>query len=236
MSEEINEVQENGGARRSGGLSFVKLFILLAIIVVIIVAGYFVAKKFGGSVAVVNGQAISRTVYDRRYGELAATVTAQGQSATSTEMQSAIKAQTLEDLINETLLLQSAEKEGIKANQTSVDAAYNQSKNQFTNPDDYEKALKSQGLTDGTFKETLTKNNIIQQYLAAHVDVSSATASDREIQELYDQVASVNKTVPPLKDVRSEVENQIVSQKQKALIVTFINQLKASSTIERLIK
>lgn len=241
MSEETIVSQQETTKKRSG-LSLFKLFVFIVIVVAVIAAVYFVLKQganiIGGgeAVALVNDQKISRAAYDARYAQLVAIVTAQGQSATTTETQTAIKNQTLENLITETLLLQTADKEGIKAKAEEVDAVFTQNKSQFPDETAFEKALADQGYTNNTFKTFLTRDNIIRQYLTAHIDVSLAQATEKEIKTLYDQAAANDKTIPPLSEVRAQVENQIIQMKQQQLIANFVQQLKASSTIETLLK
>ena len=151
-------------------------------------------------------------------------------------MQATIKTQTLDNLINETLILQAAGKEGISASTTMINTQLAQTKSQFADTAAYEKALTVQGFTDSTFMDSLTRNNIIQQYLAAHINTSSATASPAEIKALYDQVVTTNKSVPPLDQVKTQVEQQIIQQKQQTLVNNYITQLRASSTIQTLLK
>lgn len=239
MAEETMGGQQETAKKRSG-LSFFKLFVFIVIVVAIIVAGYFLIKQNGGviggeAVAIVNGEKILRSIYDDRYSQLAATVTFQGQSATTTEMQATIKNQTLDNLVTEALLLQAADQEGIKVKEEEIDALFSQNKSQFPDEAAFEKALTDQGYTDSTFKEFLTRTNIIQQYLTAHVDTSSAIATAEEVKTLYNQAAANDKTIPPLSEIRTQVENQIIQQKQQLLITNYIQQLRASSTVETLI-
>lgn len=221
-----------------------KLIIIVLIIAAALVAGYFLTTSQGGLtsgavtnvVALVNKQQISRAEYDGRYAQLASSIVAQGQSATSTEMQEKIKTQTLDNLITETLLLQTADKKGIKATEEQVNTAFTQNKAQFPDEAAFQKELVAQGLTETTFREFLTKNIAIRQYLTASVDLSSATTTKAEVKAFYDQAAAQNKNVPPLAQVRTQVENQIVQQKQQELVANFIKQLRASSTVEILLK
>lgn len=235
MSEEATVESQPETAKKRSGLSFTRLFVFLIIIVIIVAAGYFLAGDGGEAVAVVNGQKIARSIYDGRYAQLAAVVASQGQSATSTEIADEIKKQTLDNLVTETLLLQEADKEGIKVNTEEVNTQFTQSKAQFADDAAFQKALTDQGYIEGTFREFLTRGNIIQQYLLAHVDMSSAAATEEEVKNLYNQASASGTNVPPLEQVRAQVESQIVQQKQQVLITNFVNQLKASSTIETLI-
>ena len=128
-----------------------------------------------------------------------------------------------------------AEKENIKANEEAINTQLAQSKSQFADEDTFAKELTAQGFTKSTFRKFLTLNNIIQQYLAVHIDISSATASQEEVTALYNQAAAGNANIPPLAEIRTQVENQIVQTKQQQLVTKFIEQLKASSVIETLI-
>ena len=241
MTEETT-VNQQETPKKGSGLSFVKLSVFIVIVAAVIAAGYFVIKQGvgivggGEAVALVNNQKISRGIYDERYAQLAASITAQGQSATTTETQTAIKNQTLDNLITETLLWQAADKEGIKAKTEEVDAVFTQNKSQFADEAAFEKALTAQGFTTGTFKEFLTRDNIIRQYLTANIDTSSLTATTAEIKTLYDQAAANDETIPKLSEVSDQIKNQIIQLKQQQLIANFIQTLKASSTIETLLK
>ena len=237
MSEQTTENVPQGGSG-SKVLGAIVLIIALAAI-----AYYFVTVKPGvvqpasaEAVATVNGQDVTRTQYDARYAQIVATVTAQGQSATTTAAETAIKNQAIDDLVTEALVMQAATKEGIKADDTAVNTQITQAKANFADTATYEKALSAQGFTDATFKDAVSRTNIIQQYLKAHVNVSSATASAAEIKALYDQAVKNDKTIPPLAQVKTQVENQIVQQKQQQLVTAFIQTLKASSTVNILLK
>ena len=233
MAEETTATEQVTTAR---GLSVGKLIGVVAVVAILAGAGYYAMNRGGSAVAIVNGQKISMGEYSARYALLAASVAAQGQSATTTEMQNTIKAQTIDNIVTETMLLQAAAKEGIKADDKVVSDLFEQNKKQFADNAAFEKALTTQGYTDTTFKEYLTRTNIIQQYLAKHLDVTTLKATDAEVNALYAQVAANNKSVPPLKEVRTQVENQILQQKQQQLISTYITQLRASSTISILLK
>jgi hypothetical protein len=234
MSEETTE-NNQAVEKKQSKFSFFRYFIILVIIAIIAgAAGYFFNNK-NGAVAIVNGQKIARSLYNERYAQLSAAVASQGRSATTTEMQTLIKTQTLDNLTSEALLLEAAGKENIKADTTAVDTQFAKDKSGFTDATAFEKALTSQGFTDSSYKEALIRNNIIQQYLAKHIDIASVKATPAEVRALYDQSIVGSTNVPPFAEVKAQVENQIIQQKQQQLISTFIQQLKASSTIQTLI-
>ncbi|OHA15557.1 MAG: hypothetical protein A3H57_01910 [Candidatus Taylorbacteria bacterium RIFCSPLOWO2_02_FULL_43_11] len=234
MSEETTGSQEAATQKKSF-FSFKKIIIAIILIAGIAVAVYFYMNS-AVAVAVVNGQKITKSEYDERYAALAAGIVAGGQSATTTEMMTQIKTQTIDNLVTEALLLQAAAKEGVKSDSTAVDTQFSSSKSQFADDSAFTKALTDGGYTADTFKSYLTRANIIQQYLTSHIDVNTAAASNAEVTSLYEQVAAVDKTVPPLSEIKSQVEAEIVRQKQQMLVTDYISKLRASSTIEILLK
>lgn len=233
MSEGTMENRQGAGQKQSGLGGIIGVLVLVAAVVG---AGYFFVSQANAAVAIVNGEKITRGQYNEHYAQLVANVTLQGGSATSTEVQAVIKEQTLDDLITESLLLQAAGSKGTTANVESIDAEIAQSKAQFADDAAFKKALTERGFTDSTFKSALTKTNIIQQYLQAELDLSSATSTPAEVKALYDQVAATNPGLPALAEIRDQVESQIVQEKQQHLISDYIAELKASSKIEILLK
>jgi hypothetical protein len=234
MSEETPEVKETTEKKRSG-ISLFKVLAFLLIITAVGFGGYMLIGKMGGeAVAVVNGQKILLSEYTERYNQLASSVTAQGLNATSTEMQTALKKQTLDNLVNEALVLQAAEKQGIKVKETEVDTRISDTKAQVGEA--YDSVLKAQGYTEESFRDFVEKGNIVQQYLGTQIDVSSAVASDEEIEALYNQAKLANKDLPSLSEVRAQVEAQIVQEKQQKLVADYIAKLKSESQVEILLQ
>jgi len=228
----------------SSGSSFPKPLAIIVVIAAIAALVYFFATSdgnggvnhgIGDAVAVVNGQEITQSQYDERYAQLAAVVESQGQLTTGADIQELIKSQATDSLIVEAVLLDAAEKDGMTANEDEISAEFANSKSQFPDDAAFQEALIAEGYTEETLMEGITKNNIIQQYLDANVDDSSITATDEEIQDLYDQSIIGSENVPALEEVRSQVEAQVVLQKRGALLDEFIQELRDSSDIEILI-
>lgn len=235
MSEEqIENDKPEQAPNRSGWLK-TRSVVIIVIVAVLVVAGYFIFSPNFKAVAEVNGQVISRAAYNERYRELQAYLISNGQSATSTEAQAAIKQQAIDGLVNETLLLSLAKKEGIVAKDDEINSQITQAKAKFKDNAAFEDAIKVQGLTDSSFKDNVVKQNIIQQYLVAHLDFSSATSTDKEVTAFYQQASASGGNIPPLSQVRSQIEAQIVQQKQQQIISQYIQALRASSTVKILI-
>jgi hypothetical protein len=220
--------------KKKGGM--LGKIILIIIVLAVIGGGVYYANNSTKAAAVVNGETISMAEYTERFNRIAATITAQGGSATTTEMQTAIKNEALKNLVDEELVLQAAKKENIVAKSSEVDTQLSQTKTQFGDDTKYKDALTKQGYNETTFRDFLTRMNIVQQYLAAHVSTSTVKASETEVKSLYDQAKQVNKNLPPLASVRAQVEQQIVTQKQQQLVDAEVEKLRSASKIEILVK
>ncbi len=233
MTSESAPAENTASAKRGGG--FLKI-VLVIIVLALIGGGVYSLMGSREAMAVVNGIKIPMSAYQERFDRLEATIIAQGGSATSTEVQTAMKNDTIKNLIDEELVLQAAGKEGIKANEDQINTQQAQSRSSFADEAKYQEALQKQGYTEKTFREFLTRMNIIQQYLIAHVSTSSANASESEIKSLYDQAKAVDKSIQPLSEVRPQVEQKIIAQKQQQLVNAEVEKLRTASQIEILIK
>ena len=212
--------------------SFFRKLVWLIIIAAIIFGGYSVFQNQAKAVAIVNGEKITQGQYQKKFSQIQKYLESQGQSATSTEMAGLIGKQAIQDLVNETLLLQKAREEKIEADVGVVDAQLKQTKSQFPDDAAYQKALGDQGYTEASFRETIRLQNIVQQYLTSNIDMSLATTTAAEIKQFYDQSTAGGGTVPPLEEVRTQIEAELLRQKQQNLISQYIAGLTASSTIE----
>lgn len=237
MSEETTQTETQAEESTSKPRSFIGRIVKLVVIVAIIaVAGYYVSSVFGGTVATVNGERITKGEYEAYYAKATAILAAQGVDVTTEETKALLKKQSIDDLVVETLVLQKADEEGIVSDAGVVDTQIEESKKQFADEAAFQAELTKQGFTEKTFKETLLRQNIIQQYLAKHVDVSGATPTEAEIQAVYKQAAAANKDLPALSEVRTLVEGEVVRQKQQTLVAAYLNTLKEASEIEILLK
>src|SRR3989338_7260117 len=188
MSEESTGVSTpNVNVNVKGKGSFFRKLVWLIIIAAIIFGGYSLFQNQAKAVAIVNGEKITQGQYQKKFSQIQRYLESQGQSATSTEMAGLIGKQAIQDLVNETLLLQKAREENIEADAGVVDAQLKQTKSQFRDDAAYQKALSDQGYAEASFRETVRLQNIIQQYLTSNIDMSLATTTAAEIKQFYDR-------------------------------------------------
>lgn len=213
--------------------------------VVVVAAGWYILSRpasdksaavtgANDTVATVNGIAITRSQLTAMESQIAAQ---QGVAATSTAVQAQFQTAALDSLIGQVLLEQAAKPAGVTASSTDVDAQLASAKAQFKTPDDYEKALAAQGMTEDDLRAQISKGLVLNAYLERQLNLSTATATDAEIQAAYKEIASqqTGTTIPPLSQVRDQVARMIVQQKQQVSINAYITQLRSTANIQILI-
>jgi hypothetical protein len=225
-------------------------FLPTALLVVVLAGGgyYFYGKSKaseGGnvsngnvaSVAMVNGTAISKEAYDIQLASAVASYKAQGVDVTNAEKLTEIKKQVLINLVNNELLAQAVSAAGIKSNPDEVEKQFQLLLTQTGGADKFKEELAKNNLTESQLRENISKQLAIQAYLLKNVDVNSISVTDDEIEKFYDdyskaQKASGQKTVPALKEISEQIKQQLVSNKQQALVSAYIDGLQKKAKIE----
>ena len=186
------------------------------------------------TVATVNGTSITRSQLIVSESQFAAQ---QGLVATSTAVQAQFQSNALDSLIGMTLLEQAAQKAGIIASSTEIDARLASTKAQFSTQAEYDKALTTQGMTEVELRTQISRNLVINSYLDQQLHLASTTATSAEIQSAYKQIASqqTGTTTPPLSQVRDQVAQMVVQQKQQTSVNAYVTQLRSGANIQILI-
>lgn len=244
--EEQQKCEVGTGESKKGG--FGKLPILILVILVL-VAGYYFWESRGESpavynltasttaVALVNGEEITRAEYDTYSAQLTSSFKAQGVDVASSTVQDFVKQQTLDSLVSLAVVKQEATKENIQVSDTEVEAALAKTKANFSNSSDFAKAIAAEGFIEATLKESFAKSLLFEKYISAHVNLTAVKATAKEVEDSYNQsiAGSQGKNIPTLAEVRSQIEQEVILQKQQALIGEYLKKIIGSSKVEILI-
>lgn len=187
-----------------------------------------------GPVARVNGTEISQEEYEESVGNIAETARAQGADLTDESVKTEIKTQALEALINTELLVQAAASAGIAASDEAVQTEYDGIVAQFGGQEALQAQLISYNISEETLREDIAEQLTIQAYLDTTVDTSTITVTDEEIQEFYDSLSGTQQ-LPELASIRDQIEAELQSQKEQALVVDLLTQLRADAQVETLV-
>lgn len=227
--------------------------IIAAVVIIAILAGaYFYFTKYKapmetdqtasgveipeGPVARVNGVEVTGEKYGSAIAELAQNATAQGADMNDPNVQNAIAQEALTIVVNTELLVQAAEAAGHAASEEAVQTEYDAIVTQVGGEEAFTAALASVALTDTELRSNIKDQIAIRAFIDASVDVEGITVTDEEVQALYDQAAASGVgELPPLADIKPQVEAQVRATKEQELVAAFIESLKGEADIEVLI-
>jgi hypothetical protein len=214
-----------------------KIISALVIVVAVVAGGWYALSGHGSNtvVATVNGAPITSRQLSLAELQVASE---QGITATSTAAQAEFQSPALDLLIGQVLLEQAAEQAGVMGSSTAVTAQLAAAKAGFSTQSEYEQALAAHGMTEADLRTQISTNLLINTYLDQHLNLLTATATDAEIQAAYNLVSSQQsgKTpVPPLAQVRPQVAQMVVQQKQQQSVDAYVAQLRSAATIKILI-
>ena len=91
------------------------------------------------------------------------------------------------------------------------------------------------GVTEESLRRDIENEFLIQGLFDANIDSANLTASEEEIFFLYNQAGGEAAGLPPMADIRDQIEAQVIFDKEQELISAFIEELRADATIEVLI-
>ncbi|SFL23243.1 foldase protein PrsA [Paenibacillus sp. 1_12] len=149
--------------------------ILLLLVVFITYVFLYPPVSKGESIAKVNGISIAK---EQLYN---AVMEADGKKA-------------LQNLIDQELIQQEAQKAGVHVEQTEIDSALESTKGQFSTEDEFNQALDNYGMTLASLKQNLQTQLTIEKILEPQV-----TVTDDEIKKYYDENLETLKTPEQVK-------------------------------------
>ncbi len=242
-SEAVSQMSE---PKRSGGA---KYFIAI-IIVVLIVLGvlYFLEKEgrsstniFGAlleqqyasaAVAMVNGESITNkdlTAGIRQFSQVAA---AQGADTEDPTVQASIRSQALEIMVNTELLLQAAAAQGIVVTDEEVVTRLSELVAQIGGEEAMHERMAALGVDEERLHRDVRNEIVISQLLDGLFADKDLTVTDEEVQETYDLASEGSVSVPPLEEVRAQIEAQLSAAKEQEIIDEYLSTLKETAEVE----
>lgn len=221
-----------------------KLSLVTTVVIVLLLLGvgaYFLlgsddndATGQGGGnavVATVDGVEITQQQVNERIERNRTALETQGTDLANAETRALIEEQIINQLVNEALIVAAATEAGIEVTEAEVDTEYANIQARFETPELFESELENNLFTEQSLRANIERELITQKYIDQMTADAEIEVTDEEVQTLYDQVAAQNDTVPPLEEVRDQVEGQIRNQKLAALIDQLISDLRADADI-----
>jgi hypothetical protein len=178
-----------------------------------------------GVMAQVNGYKVLRSELDKAYN----TQLAGAQQKPSSTQEEAFRLQILDQIIQTRMILQRAEKLGVKANPDDVQARLTKAKASYTQ-EQFQTKLKDIGLTEDEYKTYLehgvTVEKMIEKEIKPKVNVSEA-----DVNAFYDK----NKAqIPPSADeseVKRQIREKLRSELEQVLKVAYTEELRNGAEV-----
>jgi len=186
------------------------------------------------AVAIVDGEEITRDQLEAIQPQVAASQGVDIATLTEEELTN-LQTQTIDVLVGQALLRQAIEKSGVSAPQADVDAQISATKEQLGGQEAFDAELTAQGVTEEDLREQISEQLSTILYLNQTLELESLSVSDEEIQTAYDQAVAAGEEVPPLEEVRSQIEGALFQQKQQISINQHIQKLRSEAEVEILI-
>ncbi len=90
-----------------------------------------------------------------------------------------LRKQALENLINQSLLLQEADRQGVNPGKEAVDARFKEITQRMPNPEEFQKVLSSMGMSEEAFRQELSQNLKIETLMEANMtDIKEVTEEE----------------------------------------------------------
>lgn len=238
---EVSEKEESVSTPSNGDTKKTLISIVIGLVLVIValeLSG--TTSLFGSSaVATVNGEKITQEQFDTRVAQIFSTDQAQLIDLEDPALRKSIEDQILDEIVNTRLLLQKAGEEGFVATDAEVETEYqlilerlgSELNTSLEKEDLLRTELVKNGLTETSFRENIADQLIIEQYFSSVIDDASLTPAEEEIDKYYLQLTESQEGVPPLDEIRTEIETQIISQKRQLAIGGVIEELRTEADI-----
>lgn len=190
-------------------------------------------------VAEVNGEEIGRAEFEQAYQAQLQQAMAQSQGQAPDQEQ--LKKQVADSLVSTELLVQEAEKRDISVSDRDVDKTAKElaAQNGLQSADQFFSAMEQQGMDRDTVDDQIRTQVAIERLVAD--EAGAVQASDKEVRALYDQLVAQQEQagqqgaqqqeMPPLKQVRPQLAEQVKSQKESQIAQRLLGDLRQQGEV-----
>ncbi|WP_373895007.1 SurA N-terminal domain-containing protein [Virgibacillus sp. CBA3643] len=179
------------------------------------------------SVADVNGTEIKGSEYNALYPQVKMSLQQGGQASGE---QDQVKEHTVNMLIEQELINQAAEEQGVEVTDEEVQSEFDMMEEQAG--DQLASVLDQFHLTEEAFKRQLNDNLLTTKYMESEFDIE---VTDEEVEEHYNQLAEQNDEVGELEEVEEPIREQLTLTKSQEELQAKLEELKEQAEVETLV-
>ena len=201
--------------------------------VLVAVGGYIAYDRLTvDAVAIVNDGTITQAELDESVELMKKSAEMQGADVTDPKVVAELRTQALANLVNNELLMGAARRAGITANEASVQTAYDKLVTQIGGEDKLKERMTAVGLTPEVLRVNIGDRLMVDQYIEAETDIENLAVTPEEVDAYIQSITSEGVTLPPLEDIRGQIETTILGQKQEEIASTLIEKLRGEAKIK----
>lgn len=199
-----------------------------------IFSGVISKMEAGKPAATVNGTVISMSDFNSSYDQLLEMSAAQG-AVMDESLTAELRTQAIETLVNAEVLRQAAIEAGMTASAEQIEGRFTEIQDGLGGAEALAARMAEFGVTEESLRRDIENEFLIQGLFDANIDSANLTASEEEVFFLYNQAGGEEAGLPPMADIRDQIEAQVIFDKEQQLISAFIEELRADAEIEVLI-
>lgn len=193
---------------------------------------YLTSQADSAVVAVVNGEEITEKDLNTSIQQFNQAAIAQGVDTSDPEVAANIRAQALEVLVNTALLKQAAHAEEIEVSDEVAAERMEAIQAEIGGEEVLQERIAELGLSKEDLKEDIKEEILIQTLLDGIFAEAGIVITDEEIQAVYDSAGGAEAGLPPLEEVRDQIEAQVRGTKEQEVIEAYLASLKTDAEIE----
>jgi hypothetical protein len=183
----------------------------------------------------VNDVKISKSEFNSSVKQLTEMAVAQGADASDPAVAAQFKTQAIETLVNAELLRQAAVSEGMTATPEQIETRFNEIRDGIGGAEQLAAKMAEFGVTEVSLRRDIENEFLIQGLFDVKIATSTIEVSETEIAAFYEKAGGVAAGLPPIAEVREQVDAQVRFEKEQVLINAYLQTLKADAEVEILI-
>ncbi|WP_106495006.1 SurA N-terminal domain-containing protein [Lentibacillus sp. Marseille-P4043] len=176
----------------------------------------------------INGTDVKGDQYNDVYAQ---TKTLMNQYGEDVSDQDKLKEQAMNVLVQQELLKQDANKQGITVSDEEVESELDKMKS--AGKDKFSQVLEQYNLTEESYKDQLAFELTLREYIDQ--EITGTEVTEEEIKSYYDKLKEQSEDVPELKKVKDQIKSQLTTQKENEKVQAKVNELKEDAEIKNMI-
>jgi len=148
-----------------------------------------------------------------------------------------IEEQALESLIQERILIQAAEDEGLAVTDEEVDEAFEEQRDFFESDEAFFDALEAAGYTEDSFREVIRTELTVENYFDEHLE--EVDVDEEDLEEMYETrkeyYEEQGEEIPDFDEMKEDLEEEYIMGKEQEQMQEIYDELYEESDVERLL-